>query len=561
MVKHETVRFCPPPLKENDALASTFIFIQRFISGVSREKIKSYGGHMSETKKCIQIMQRLDANLGDQYTLYKTTIGDLRIGSSRIGIQRRRQRKYLFNDIPGGPGHSWQRNVFASLLVGNPIGMFELTIIQDENSDSKEVNYEKYLIEDGQQRYFTIMAIIDNKIKLPSDLSSYGDEYSTSENKLFCDLPLQQQDEIFNRVLIMNASILKTEEARYARFIDMNKSMKLSDQDKRSGQPTKTAAYIQSIVDGNNNIEYGSYRGTTTPKYPMFQITQKGDRIDHGYIEVSATGRCAEEIIADWFSYLRYDGKEEIKTEVLDKMYGEFLEGKEITDSEKVTFEKIVSKINDLIVKYNHRKGLTKKPLDYLFPIVKRFMDSNVKIHTDSFMIEYRKAIEQLRKENETWILIPSTKNKSKNGKKNTKNKSKNGKKNSVALPITLTFDYTFRQITRNEAITYIIDKIYDRMLLNMESKGTLVLLDSKRAFTKEEKSIKLSEQNNKCASCGEYLELSDAEGDHLFPYSKGGLTETDNLIVLCEDCNNKKSDMNPEEWESVSNDNLSLAA
>jgi hypothetical protein len=131
----------------------------------------------------------------------------------------------------------------------------------------------------------------------------------------------------------MNASILKTEEARYARFIDMNKSMKLSDQDKRSGQPTKTAAYIQSIVDGNNNIEYGSYRGTTTPKYPMFQITQKGDRIDHGYIEVSATGRCAEEIIADWFSYLRYDGKEEIKTEVLDKMYGEFLEGKEITDS------------------------------------------------------------------------------------------------------------------------------------------------------------------------------------------------------------------------------------
>ena len=500
---------------------------------------------MSETKNCIQIMQKLDANLGEKYTLYKTSIADLKIGSSRIGIQRRRQRKYLFNDMPGGPGHSWQRNIFASLLVGNPIGMFELTIIHDENSHTDEPNYEKYLIEDGQQRYFTIMAILDNKIKLPSDLSSYGHEYSAYRNKLFCDLPVPKQHEIFSRVLIMNASILKTEEARYARFIDMNKSMKLSDQDKRSGQPTKTAAYIQSIVDGNTNIEYGSYCGTTTPKYPMFQISQKDDKIEHTYIEVSPTGRSAEEIVADWCSYQRYDGKDDINTNVLNKMYGEFLEGKEITDADKSKFEKILSKINDLIVKHNRRTGLSKKPLDYLFPTVTRFLDSNVKIHTDSFVTEYKKAIKELKDENETWV--PTSLN---------LKKSKNSKKKKSAL----TFDYTFRQMTDNESITYIINKIYDRMILNMKSNGTFVLQDSKRSFTKEEKSRKLSDQNNKCASCGEHLEISDAQGDHFFPYSKGGLTELDNLSVLCEDCNNKKSDMTPEEWESVSNDNLSIA-
>jgi hypothetical protein len=130
---------------------------------------------------------KLDVNIGPNHAMYGVTIGNLRISSSQIGVQRRRQRKYLFNDVEGGPGNAWQRNLFASLVIGDPIGYFEATIVDDD----------KILIEDGQQRYYTLIAIIENKIKLPHNMSSYGDDFKKYENKLFRDLHPDLRKQIF----------------------------------------------------------------------------------------------------------------------------------------------------------------------------------------------------------------------------------------------------------------------------------------------------------------------------------------------------------------------------
>jgi 5-methylcytosine-specific restriction endonuclease McrA len=97
-------------------------------------------------------------------------------------------------------------------------------------------------------------------------------------------------------------------------------------------------------------------------------------------------------------------------------------------------------------------------------------------------------------------------------------------------------------------------------MTETMKLNGTYLEIDSKRNFSAAQKLIKLEEQNDKCAYCGTDVDLS-SHGDHIFPHSKGGKTELDNLVIACPECNQKKKDMNPEEWESVSNDNLSLAA
>ena len=46
---------------------------------------------------------------------------------------------------------------------------------------------------------------------------------------------------------------------------------------------------------------------------------------------------------------------------------------------------------------------------------------------------------------------------------------------------------------------------------------------------------------NYKCRECGATSEDSKLHIDHILPYSKGGLTELDNLQVLCSDCNHSK--------------------
>ncbi len=65
---------------------------------------------------------------------------------------------------------------------------------------------------------------------------------------------------------------------------------------------------------------------------------------------------------------------------------------------------------------------------------------------------------------------------------------------------------------------------------------------DKKRQFSQEEKNKKLIEQNYKCARCGTLIENATSHADHIIPFSKGGLTNLDNLQILCKYCNLTKS-------------------
>ena len=50
------------------------------------------------------------------------------------------------------------------------------------------------------------------------------------------------------------------------------------------------------------------------------------------------------------------------------------------------------------------------------------------------------------------------------------------------------------------------------------------------------------SRDNNRCRKCGRLGVFKDLEIDHIFPISKGGKSEPDNLQTLCKSCNEKKS-------------------
>ncbi len=66
---------------------------------------------------------------------------------------------------------------------------------------------------------------------------------------------------------------------------------------------------------------------------------------------------------------------------------------------------------------------------------------------------------------------------------------------------------------------------------------------DKNRIFTAEERKIILSKTAGKCAHCGCGLDVYSMTVDHIFPKSKGGLNDEYNLLPLCEDCNELKSD------------------
>jgi hypothetical protein len=54
---------------------------------------------------------------------------------------------------------------------------------------------------------------------------------------------------------------------------------------------------------------------------------------------------------------------------------------------------------------------------------------------------------------------------------------------------------------------------------------------------------------NDYCWYCGKEMEPSKLTKDHVFPRSKGGVNEMDNIIMVCKTCNSSKGNMDLFEW------------
>ncbi len=62
------------------------------------------------------------------------------------------------------------------------------------------------------------------------------------------------------------------------------------------------------------------------------------------------------------------------------------------------------------------------------------------------------------------------------------------------------------------------------------------------RAFTAAMKQRAFERQKGICTSCGKAFAITDMEGDHITPWSKGGKTIAENCQMLCKTCNSRKS-------------------
>ncbi len=61
------------------------------------------------------------------------------------------------------------------------------------------------------------------------------------------------------------------------------------------------------------------------------------------------------------------------------------------------------------------------------------------------------------------------------------------------------------------------------------------------RTFSKAQKTAAYEPQKGKCTNCGKRFKLGQMHGDHIKPWKDGGLTDDDNLQLLCQPCNQRK--------------------
>jgi 5-methylcytosine-specific restriction endonuclease McrA len=53
------------------------------------------------------------------------------------------------------------------------------------------------------------------------------------------------------------------------------------------------------------------------------------------------------------------------------------------------------------------------------------------------------------------------------------------------------------------------------------------------------------------CYYCGNRVPAKELTMDHIVPIARGGRTTKGNLATACKDCNNKKKQLLPMEWEA----------
>lgn len=430
-----------------------------------------------------------------KYTSF--TALDFQVGKIKLEFNPNIQRMYLFNDIPGGKGHNWQRNLFKSYLMGEPVGTVELWY--NRNTDNYEVL-------DAQQRLRTLKAIFNDCVKTPKGLIidgiDCGDKhYSSLDDKLV--------NKFIQYTFLVVASFTELKDA-VNRFIGINNGNPLSHQDKRSPQVSDFADYIRQIAF------YPS------PKNEFCKFIEIDGKLQLKYFNFPHYGRTMDELLSYLYLVIHKNSIQNFSQSGLDKLYLNAMENPTEYENpkNKKYFESILSTIDKLVKSDNwNRKQTKKKELLYLMLLTNDYLSKGGQIsQVDIFVKSFYNTISKLKSNKKISFT------------------SKNGEVYDFATAYRLGSDADY--------IEFIINTV------SKEIKNTgIIYKDDKRTFSRSEIESKLHEQDCKCAYCHKPIELNESIGDHMIPHSKGGRTIYENLAVSCKDCNSIKSSLPWDGW------------
>ena len=431
-----------------------------------------------------------------KYKYTSFTAQDFQTGRVKFVFNPNIQRMYLFNDIPLGKGDVWQRNLFKSYLLGEPVGTVELWYNPIENV---------YEVLDAQQRLRTLKAIFDDCVKTPKNCIIDGIDCSELH---YTNLPDEIRNKFIEYRFLVVASYITLEQA-VNRFIGINNGNPLSAQDKRSPQVSEFANFIRKIAFYPN------------PQYEFAKFTDVDGKLQFKYFSFPHYGRTMDEMMSYLYLVVYKNSVLTYNQKGLNDLYTNMMDNPaEFKVKDKKDFEDILSILNRLVsTKSWNAKQTKKKDLLYLMLLINHYRLNGGSItEPDLFVQKFYSSIKKCR--NNSKLMF----------------KDRNGEQSDFAT--------VWRLGTDKEYIEFVLD-----CLLKEMNNVTIVYKDEKRTFSRSEVERKLYEQDCKCAYCSKELELEDSVGDHMIPHANGGKTIYQNLATSCKKCNALKNALPWDEW------------
>lgn len=430
------------------------------------------------------------------YVYSSFTAEDFRLARLTLIFNKEMQRMYLFNDIVGGKGDGWQRNLFKSYLLGQPVGTVELWF----NTDTFQ-----YEVLDAQQRLRTLLAIFNDCVMTPSKLVIDGIDCG---NKFYSTLDDSIREKFRKYVFLVTISYITKEDA-VDRFISINNGNPLTAQDKRSPQVSDFAKYIRNISDFNDS------------PFKFTKFTNVNDKRTFKYFTFSHYGRSLDEVMAYIFMVVFENKIVSYNQPDLNKLYLNMKESpSKFTSEVKKNFESILKVLDKSIQsKMWDIKKTKKKELQYLLLVINHILSLGGSFSDiDLFLQEFYASIKKCRSNKNLKYTAPN---------------------NEV-----YDFSTAWRLGSQDGFISFIVN-----CLLKELNNSGVIFKDDKRTFSRSEVESKLDEQDNKCEYCHKPIRLDESIGDHMIPHSQGGRTIYQNLAVSCKTCNSIKSSLPWDGW------------
>ena len=458
------------------------------------------------------------------------------------------QRPYhYFDDRDDYWGHSWQKSLISDFLSGKFIQPIHLRLMDDDT----------YEIIDGGHRSRTLMNFFLNKLKTPEGMElEYKGKIFKIGSMTWKEISKKSSlKELMNKLqfLVIEYSDLTYQEAKH-KFQTLNDLHNM------------TAAELRNSDDSNIAHLNRVLGAVDLSPYAIFNEYDEKGSLNH--ISMKTIKRQTDELVSTISMWLHYGMKKYLDggNSNLNTLYKECDESK-TKDSVfskngklyKKTFE-LLGQVNDMVLESDWKKSNWKKMTLQKMAILLDWFYTTVDYKIDNYEIDWKTFVNKVDEINSLPIdeHTPGTRYEIIGNKVQIKEypkPNKNGKVNKEKYPM----ESVFGSGNRIDDIEYWLYNIQVRF--NMKSFGITRLKDSKRTFNDKQKRQAWVNADFKCQECSKKVTMAEARADHILPHSKGGNTDSSNLQILCEDCNeSKSSSMSTRDLQKVlkNRDNLS---
>lgn len=476
-----------------------------------------------------------------KYSLIQYSVDLFNSECSQVKYSLNFQRYYLFNTLPGGDGHEWQRNLFLSMINYEPIGQIEW--VKTVDKDGNVVNLNESL--DGQQRTRTWESIWKGEVRLPGDKKNPsgesviivdGEEVDVSGYNIHDirrDYP-QYFDEWVNTYSFIVLESKLSRKEKHKRFYKVNNHNTLSSQDIRSAMDNVLSHYLNEMV---------------LPRVPEYKFMEVNTQtLEFEYLQCSAKGKLLLEIISKYLVYVHKDKFTNVGGSQVDKLYEEYDKGiksPSVLENLKSRIEKVLKTAN-YVITHSSKSFWKKRDILILLITIDKLNSDKIKYDSKLLADNYQKIIAKLKQKNRRlnkWALDK--------GYIQSLDKSyKSDKLPESVRERDNTFAACYTAGDGSIPLEFVIESILNKL----EEENVATNVSRKRTFTQDEKRQKALLQDGKCACCRKELDVDKTntyEGDHIVQFKDGGETTLDNCEILCLTCHQTKT-TNPVTYKAM---------